>query len=547
MSREQKVWFGLALLVLLLNVPMRWCVVRWDLTQDGRYTLHEPSLRALDKVNAPVEVTLYLEGDMNSGFQRLRDATLFLLEELHHHNRLLSLRTEPIEEREYTLLQQRGYAPITVHERARDGKTMQTRVWPYCQMEYKGKKMVVNLLQQQRGLSGEENLNISAEGLEYAFMETLHTLQKEEVERVAFLEGHGELSDTQVYDWTQALRRYFQIDRGVLGDETGVLDAYKAVVVADPQAPFSETDKAVLDQYIMHGGRVMWLLNGVRFSEDMLSEDGITPIVPLDLNLNDMLFRYGVRINPALVQDLQCLRLPVDVSSDPARPNYQPLPWTYAPLLLTNGESPITHNTMQVSATMASLVDIVGGDDGLDKTVLLATSTASALTPAPAEVDLSDLQIDGERFRQAYMPVAVSVEGVFGSFFTHRILPPSLVRDSNWLDAGMSRQVVVAAGSIARNEWQDGQPLPVGYDRYTKTQFGNRDFLVQALLWLTDDSDLIQLRQKTVALRLINDKKAYQHRTAIQWISLVAPVAILLLIGSMVMGARYFAYQKHEL
>lgn len=543
MTANQKHCIAVVAGALLLNVLLRGVSIRWDLTADRRYTVHSQAREEVERLDRPATVTLYLQGEMNSSFKRLKESAEFLIDELHRHNRLIRLDDSEPQEHDYNLLQQKGFAPIVVHERARDGKAEQTTVWPYAQLTCNNKSVVISLLQQNRGLSGEENLNRSIEGLEFAFLEALHTLRKDSVESVAFLEGHGELGDTQVYDWQHALRRYFQVDRGAIGTDIHALDRYRAVIIADPQQPFGENDKYILDQYIMRGGRVMWLLNGVRFSEDMLTAAGATPVIPLELNLNDQLFRYGVRINPALVQDLQCLTIPVDVSTDPQRPQYQPLPWTYAPLLLTNGNSPVTRNLMQVSCTMASLIDLVGGDDdGIGKTILLATSDASCLTPSPAEVDLSDLTIDTQRFRNAYMPVAVALEGHFSSFFAHRIIPYNLKKQGATLTEGDSRQIVVATGSIAANEWQDGQPLPAGFDRYSKTQFGNRDFLVQSVLWLTDDADLISLRQRHVALRLINTKKAYARRPLIQWVSLLTPVLILLLTGVTVTITRRYIY-----
>lgn len=541
---RRKIILALLVAIPLLCLLLQKATVRWDLTADRRYTIHPQSLQEISTLDQPADVTLFLNGEMNSSFRRLKESAEYLCEELHRRNRLFRLDADEPEERDYILLQQKGFEPILVHERAKDGRTEQTTLWPYAQLTYNSKSMVIPLLKQNRGLSGEENLNHSIEALEYAFLEALHTLRKDSVERIAFLEGHGEMPDMQVYDFQQALRSYFQVDRGSLGIRTDILDPYRAVIIADPQRPFSETDKYILDQYIMRGGRVLWLLNGVRFSNDMLTDNGITPIIPLDLNLSDLLFRYGVRVNPALVQDLQCLTIPVDVSSDPQRPQYQPLPWTYAPLLLTNQNTPVTRNLMQVSATMASLVDLVGGDDGIQKSILLATSNASTLTPTPAQVDLSDLTIDQERFNQAYMPVAVSLEGNFNSFFTHRIPPDSLKAQREPINEGYSRQIVVAAGSIAGNEWQDQQPLPAGFDRYSKTQFGNRDFLVQSILWLTDDADLISLRQRQVTLRLINTQTAYARRSLIQWISILAPILILLIIGLSVTAVRTYRYRK---
>ena len=331
----------------------------------------------------------------------------------------------------------------------------------------------------------------------------------------------------------------------MLGTETGVLDDYKVVIIADPQEPFSETDKYILDQYLMQGGRIMWVLNGVRFSSDYLSSQGKTPIAPLDLHLNDMLFRYAVRVNPALVQDLQCLPMPVDVSSDPQNPNWQPMPWTYAPLLLTSQASPITRNVMQVSATMASCIDFVGGEDGIRKETLLATSSNSKVTNTPAEVDLSLFEGSESAFQYAFIPVAASLEGVFPSLYAHLLPPEDVILHAPLRkQSEQTKQIVVAAGSTIRNEWQQGQPLPLGYDRYTQTQFGNRDFMVNAVLYLTDDTGWMALRQKQVTLRLLNDQRAREQRIGAQIISIILPLIVLAAVAIVVIVVRKKRYMK---
>ncbi|MBQ7191690.1 MAG: gliding motility-associated ABC transporter substrate-binding protein GldG [Paludibacteraceae bacterium] len=533
--------------VIVLNIALSGVLIRWDLTGDKRHTLHPAAKEQVRQLSEPLTVTLFLDGEMNSGFRRLRDAAYTTIQEMHRLNRNVSIRFLKEEEqpKEWQRLVDEGIEPVLVHEREQDGRSAQIYLWPFARIEYGNRNVVVQLLHQQRGLSAEENLNASVENIEYAFAEALHTLKKETVGKVAFLEGHGELDERSVYDWCRALSKYFQIDRGRIGSETDVLNDYEALIIADPQEPFSETDKYIIDQYIMQGGKVLWLLNGVRFSGDMLTDNGVTPIIATDLRLTDQLFRYGVRINPVLVQDLQCLRIPVDVSTDPTRPHYQPIAWTYAPLLLTSEQSPITHNLMQVSTTFASCMDIVGGDDGLKKEVLLATSTASAVTSAPSEVDLSDLSIMRERFTQAYLPVAVSIEGLFPSLYAHRSAPEGIKGQTEPLEQSRhTRQVVVASGNLARNEWQQEQPLPVGYDRYSKTQFSNRDFLVNAVLWLTDDSGLISLRQKSVSLRLINSQTAQRYRQTIQAVSIAAPLLILLLTGIVMIAVRRWRYTK---
>ena len=245
------------------------------------------------------------------------------------------------------------------------------------------------------------------------------------------------------------------------------------------------------------------------------------------------------------MQDVQCLPIPVNVSDDPQQPNLQPMPWTYAPLLLTSQGSPITRNLGQVSSTFVSPIDAVGGEDGIEKRVLLATSTATRLTGTPGEVDLSDINPDMSTFQYQYVPVAVSLEGEFPSAFAHRMVPEGITNSGAIIKQGTkTRQVLIACGSIADNEVQQGQALPMGYDRYSGMQFSNRDMVVNAVLWLTDADGLISLREKSVALRLLNDKRAHDERMKVQWISTVSPIAILALIGGVVMIIRRKKYQN---
>mgnify|MGYP003290493883 FL=1 len=537
-----KVRVGILILValVLMNVLVHQLVCRWDMTDDKRYTISHPTKELLRSLDSPLTVTVLLEGELNAGFTRLQKAASELLSEFSIYT------TERIDSRPLGASLVQGLDPIVIHERTHKGKMAQTTVYPYAIVEYKGKKRVVNLLQNQRGLSGEENLNNSIENLEYSMVEAIRGLAQTKVEKVVFLEGHGELEEHDVYDLTQLLAQYYQVDRGCLGNEAGVLDGYAAVIIADPQLPFSEEDKYILDQYIMQGGRVLWVVNGVKFSSDFLASQGATPIVALDLDINDMLFRYGVRIRHGLVQDLQCLPVPVDVSTNPQQPNWQPMPWTYAPLLLTSQQSPITRNIAQLTATMASAVELVGGEDGIRKEVLLATSSASKLTAVPAQVNLSMGVDDEQSYQYAYIPVAVSLEGEFSSLYAHLGAPESIVASAPTRKASVpTRQIVVAAGSAIRNEWQQNQPLPLGYDRYTKTQFGNRDFMLNAVLYLTDNEGWLQLRQKEITLRLLNDKRAQTARIQAQVMSMVIPLAILGLLGGIIVLMKKRKYVKH--
>ena len=519
--------------------------LRWDLTDDRHYSLSEASKTILKQTDAPIEVTVLLDGDLNAGFRRLKKATEETLEEMSVYAKISNLQS-PISNAVGDSL---GLRPIIIHEREQNGKTAQTTVYPYALMRYKGRKAVVTLLKNTRGLSGEENLNASIEQLEFAFMEALHLLQQTETPRIAILEGHGEPDEAHTYDLMTALRKYFQVDRGAIIEnpesiiDNRILDPYKAVLIIKPQTAFSDAERFVIDQYIMQGGTVLWAIDGVRFSEQVLQSEGFTPIMALDLGLTEMLFRYGVRVNPALVQDIQCLPIPVNVSSDPSQPNLQPMPWTYAPLLLTSEGSPITKSLGQVMSTFVSPIDAVGEDEGIEKRILLATSTASRVTGTPGEVNLSDMNPDMSAFKYQYVPVAVSLEGVFGSAYAHRMIPEGVEAANITKQSPRTRQVVIAGGSIPLNEVQKNQALPMGYDRYSGMQFSNRDFIVNAVLWLTDAEGLISLREKTVALRLLNDKRAHDNRTQVQLVSTISPVAILTLIGGIIFVVRKRKYE----
>ena len=522
-------------------------VSRLDMTDDKHYSLSEATKTMLRQTDEPIDIMLLLGGDLNSGFRRLQKATEETIDEMSVYGKFTMHNSQCTIEIADSL----GLNPIVIHEREQNGKTSQTTVYPYALMQYKGKRAVVSLLKNTRGLSGEENLNASIEQLEFAFAEALHLLQQKETPRVAILEGHGEPDEAHTYDLMSALSKYYQVDRGCITDEhvnSHILDGYKAVIIVNPVTAFSDAERFVIDQYIMRGGAVLWAVNGVQFSEQVLQQEGFTPIIAMELGLSEMLFRYGVRVNPALVQDIQCLPIPVNVSSDPSQPNLQPMPWTYAPLLLTSQGSPITRNMGQVMSTFVSPVDAVGGEDGIEKRVLLATSTASRVTATPGKVNLDDMNPDTKTFVYQYVPIAVSLEGAFSSAYAHRMIPEGIETDEPIRKTGVkTRQVVIGSGSILLNETQKGQVLPMGYDRYSGMQFSNRDFAVNAILWLTDSEGIIGLREKSVALRLLNDQRAHQYRAQIQTLSISLPIGILALIGGLVWGIRKHRYERKEI
>ena len=539
----------------MLNLLAYLLVVRYDMTDDKRYSLNEASIQLLEATDEPIDFILYLQGDLNAGFRRLQRATHETIEEMDVYSDLRFTIYDPLSSgSEEFHPESLGMRPIVIHEREHNGRTTQTTVYPYALLRYKRKKAIIPLLKNTLGMSGEENLNASIEQMEFVIMEALSLLLQTETPRIAILEGHGEPDEAHTYDLMNALSRYFQVDRGQIHSETDnnenleidahLLDGYQAILIIAPQTGFSEQERFIIDQYLMRGGSILWAIDGVRLSEEVLQQEGFTPIIPLDLHLSDMLFRYGVRINPALVQDIQCLPIPVDVSSNPEQPNLQPMPWTYAPLLLTSQGSPITRNLGQVMSTFVCPIEAVGGEDGIEKRVLLATSTASKVTATPGKVDLNDMNPDIEQFKYQHIPVAVSLEGQFNSAYAHRMQPVGIHNDEPIRkQSDHTRQIVISSGSILVNELQKNQALPMGYDRYSGMQFSNRDMIVNCLLWLTDSEGLINLREKDITLRLLNDKRAHDERLTVQLVSTISPIILLALTGGIVVIIRKRKYQ----
>ena len=518
---------------------------RIDLTSDKRYSIAEQSKMLMEKTDSQLKVVVYLDGDLNPGFLRLKKSTAELLDELSVYSTKNidikfenpSLADSPEERgKKYTELQSRGLLPTAVYERDKEGKSIQKVIFPWIEMSYKGKKVQVCLLKNILGNSGEENLNISIENLEFEITDGIRRLVNTEVSKIAFLEGHGELTEAETYDISKTLSKYFQIDRGTIADNATILDNYKVIIIAKPTKPFSESDKFIIDQYIMHGGRVLWLLDGVRVSKENLSTIGLSPAIELDLNLNDQLFRYGVRINPVLLQDVQCASVPVNIAPSGAAPQFEPTPWYYAPLLLTSPEHTVTRNITEVRAEFCSGIDIVGNNKQVKSQLLLATSDNTHIVGAPTTIDLNQKIKPNDKayFNVGYVPVAVAMEGIFESDFANRMIPAGLTNTSPISKLSVNtRQIVVADGDIIRNETaaKDSTTIPLGFDRYMNQQFGNKDFILNSVLYLADNEGWMQLRSRKLKLRLLNKKITNDDRITWELVNVLTPLIILLIVG----------------
>lgn len=534
---------------------------RLDLTSEKRYTLSDNTKRMLEGLNDPVEVTIYLDGDLNAGFLRLRKSTKEMLDEFdayagnsvrYQFVNPSAAATQKEREQKYEELEKRGMRGIMVYDKDAEGEERQKIVFPWAEVTYGGKTQVVGLLKNIPHKSGEENLNISIETLEYELTDVLRIITTKTVAKVAFLEGHGELAEPFVYDFTQTLSRYYQVDRGTLSGMVGELNGYEVIIIAAPFRKFTEQEKYEIDQYVMAGGRVMWLIDGTRISLDSLSTASQTVGVENDLNLSDQLFKYGVRINADLVQDVQCALIPVNTARAGDAPKYEPMPWYYSPLLLTVPVSPISKNIAPVKSEFVSSLNFVNEEDkSVRKMPLLVSSTGTHIQNIPSFVsmDVVNVEQSGYYFNTRNVMAGALLEGVFPSVFANRMVPEGVkTTEATRNESRPTKMVVISDGDVIRNEVQGGGAganiLPLGYDRYMNQKFGNSEFLLNAVNYLTDDDGWMQLRSREVQLRLLNRPAVVGQRRFWQVTNIILPMMTLLLFGFLFNWIRKRKYTK---
>ncbi len=559
MKLGNRVIFCFVVVVVLVLVFTKTLFFRVDLTEEGRYSLSDASKDLVAEMYESLTVKIYLAGDLDANMLRLRRATEDMVRELNMYSaeQLVVELYNPNnattdEERyaEYAELEERGLRGMSVTVRERGGKMSEQVIFPWAEVCGSRDTMAICLMQPSAQRSGEVAVNSAIADLEYKFVDAIRILNRKEIRKVAFIEGHGELGEEYTYDASDALSRYFQVDRGVIGTDVSILDGYDAIIVAKPLEKYSEIDKFIIDQYIMRGGRVLWLLDGAQMSNEMLSDGGATPLVALDLNLQDMLFRYGVRLTPTIVEDMQCAYMPVNVSRPGEEPRFEPIPWFYMPLLQGSPYHPITKTLQAVKADFVSGIEIVGDTVGVRKEVLLITSNASHVHAAPAEIDvMGAINVEPkEYFTTQYVPIAVALEGRFESIYKHRMAPVG-VKVGKIIDRSEpTRMVVVADGDIIRNDIEQHREglmlVPLGYDRVTRQTHGNKDFIVNTMLYLTDDEGVMQLRNRRVDLRLLNRAVVESQRDMWLWINTLLPVVLLAIFGGVFFWNRKRKYVK---
>lgn len=545
---------GVIIGLLIINaIASKW-FFRIDLTSEKRHTLTSTSTGFLENLSSDVYVKIYLHGDLNVGFQKLSKASREMMEEFKSSAgrkfqfEFLDPNDGSAEEKKALMEEFRnfGFEAQTVFENAEDGRKIQSYVFPYALVYFQERVIGVKLLENIPGYGGAENLNISIESLEYKFTDAFRRLLIKDKPKIAFLEGHGELDELDVIEATDALSKYYRVDRGQIGTDISILDAYKAVIIAKPSKKFSEKDKFVLDQYLMNGGRLLYLIDAVNITLDSLRKQPQTIGLYNDVNLDDQLFRYGIRVNPVLVEDIQAGRILMNVRPG-GQPQLVPVPWLYSPLMAASPKHPISRNINLVRGDFTGTIDTIGSELALDRTVLLQTSKYTKVNSTPVFVSMSDVNKQPQQaaFGQSYRATAIVQEGVFPSVFQNRAVPKELPSNLKIKTSSIpTRMIVVADGDIIRNDvrFRDSNPriTPLGYDEGSEQVYGNKDFIVNAVNYICDDDGWMQLRGRHLTLRLLDRAKLSKGVGAWKWLNVGLPLLLVL------SGSFLFIWFRHR-
>lgn len=549
-SKKQQTLFRVTVfvaIVVLLNVLSSSFFSRIDLTSDKRYTLSDSTKQMLRMLNDKVFVKVLLTGDMPAGFKRLSVSTKEMLNEMKVYagSNLQYEFEDPIEGKSqteknqiYKELGQKGLQPTNVQSVGGDEYSEKIIV-PGALVYYRAKESPVNLLVNENGISSQNALNISVSQLENRIASAIQQLIVTRKPKIAFLYGQGELKSYYLADILQPLFDFYEVDTLNLSHQVSIKKDIRALIVAKPISTFDEKDKFKIDQYIMNGGKVLWLLDALNADLDSMTHKPSMLAIDVPLNLEDQLFTYGVRINPALLLDLQCNPVPLLVNNPGGtQPEFRLFPCYYFPIIVPDGNSIITKNIDAVSTIFPSVIDTVNVS-GVKKTILLHSSKYSKLAFAPWQIDFRELKNkpQQETFNKQNQPVAVLLEGNFSSVFKNRLAQETIdvMNDSlrqPFLDHSVTtKMIVIADGDIIKNDFSKGRPVSLGYYKYTGEYFNNKNFLLNCIDYLSGHQNRIETRSKTVQLRLLDIQRVKKEKLQWQLINLLLPIGIIIFFG----------------
>jgi ABC-2 type transport system permease protein len=551
-------WLLLSLaIIILLNIIASFVFTRFDLTAEKRYSLAPATKKLLKKLDDVVFFKVYLYGDLPPGFQRLSNETREMLDEFRAYSDNIQYEfVNPSENPNskdrndaYRLLVERGLQPTDLRV-SNKGASSQRIIFPGAMVSYHGKEIPIQLLMAQLQQDPNKVLNNSIQSLEYNLASAIKNLTTAIKPRIAIIEGQGELDQAETFDMQAALSEFYNVDRIRINNKINslslriksdsskdiLINKYRAIIIAKPTKPFDERDKFLIDQFIMRGGKVLWLIDPVFASMDSLQKYNATMGIPNDINMEDMLFNYGVRLNINLVQDLNALPIPIKTGQVGNQPQFEYFKWYFFPVLIPSINHPVVNGLNAIKTEFISTLDTVAAN-GVKKTFLLETSPYARSINAPALIDLEIMQNqpDERLFTDGPLPVAVLLEGEFTSSFLFRI-PPELADNPSLGYRSKSKptkMIVIADGDIAKNQFHfsQGYVLPLGYDQYTKQTFGNRDLVLNLVNYLCDDSGLISVRSRELKLRMLDSAKIAKQRLFWQLFNLLLPVLVIILFG----------------
>lgn len=532
----------LVLGLLIVNLISNFIFKRFDLTQDKRYTLSNTTLDILKNAKEPLYVDVFLEGNFPPEFKRLQTETRQILEELKAYNSNVIFQfVNPLENPEeadavMASFYERGLTPIkiTVDEK---GKQSQEVVYPWAIATYKNKSTKLSLLKNKLGQSTEQKVVSSVQHLEYAFADAFHKITTEKKKKIAVIKGKKELADVWKADFLQTVRdNYFiapfPIDSVKTNPElfAKALKTFDLAIIAKPKTAFTDQEKQVLDQFIVNGGKTLWLIDAVDIDMENLNKSGNSLAFPLDLGLNDMFFKYGFRINPLLIKDMQAIPIALATGKRGSETQYQNYPWMYSPYVFTESKHPIVTNMDGIKLEYANPIDTL--KNAIHKTILLHSSPYSKKVGTPVEVNLEMVneKPNAQDFLPGNIPVGVLLEGKFHSVFENRVLP---FKDPSFKASNKnSKMIVVSDGDVIKNQLDEqGQPLELGFDKWTNQVYANKEFLMNCVNYLLDDNGLINIRSKEVDLPLLDKEKVSENYTFTQFLTVGLPIVILVAFG----------------
>lgn len=534
---------------------------RIDLTSGKKYTLAKSTKSVLRSLESPVYFRVYLAGDLPPDFMKFQLSIREMLDEFRAYGReniqydfinVYDQTDEAARNRTIVALYSKGLRVTSIRMKDEQGGTSDKTIFPGAVINYRGLEFPVNLLKNNPALPHEVNLSNSIQSLEYEFSRALHSLTVKDVPKIAFIEGHGELDSLQTYSIMNELKNFFQVDRGHINGNLEALLGYEALIIAQPVQPFPEADKFAIDQYVMRGGKVLWFLDPVITLPDSLS-NGMTISLANQLNIEELLFKYGMRIDYNVVSDLQCNFVPVTMSVDGETEKTEMRPWVYSPLLSAPSTHPVTRGLNYIHGQFVSAFDTIPVKNGeLQRTVLLSTSERTQSRRVPLRITMDEVSRDPnpELFTSASLPVAILSEGVFQSFYQNYTVPRGVYPpDTEIIKQSVpTSMLVVTDGDIIRNDVrvEGGRYLAdmLGYDKYTRQTFGNQEFIMNAINYMTDDTGLMELRSREFRLRLLNKAVISNKKAATKWklINTVVPVVIIILFG---IGFNWYRKQKY--